>query len=291
MNGLQRLSALISVAAGIVGAFYVVGLAVEGLRLMAYGLPIETVVSQLPQPLVAITGLTEIGMPVAVVAVVYLLARLLTQHLRSTRMSGILAAHVRLADAEVGAAVVLTWIVLAIGRVLKHQLWSPTLFTLSFVALLGSVGIAVATLGLYREWAHAPNGFAGRALAGFQVPASWSNALWATTAVCLATIPLFLLNGATLALPDARLCPTTATALPVSGWLVGATTDRYYLGAASSEAGPRYILAVPTNNVTLLEGSAELKLLGSDSKPNPAAAATCPALPSPAVSPSPSHPQ
>jgi hypothetical protein len=74
-DALQLIATAFGLIAGITALLYIAGGAIVSLRLWSYGLPIELPVSELPQPLLVTSSLTEVLLPSVVVAVVYLSIR------------------------------------------------------------------------------------------------------------------------------------------------------------------------------------------------------------------------
>jgi hypothetical protein len=306
---LQNLSTIVTLFAGVVSGFYVVGLLILGLRLQQYGFPVEAVVSQLPQTFLAVVGLTEIGMPLTLVAGVYLMIRLLTQGGRArSRDHGLLQKHsLVVASVEVFLVVLITGVVLAVERQsgIAGQPWGDDRLWLAAGA--GAVGLVMGWCGLWISYhesdptidrskstehehrhgrdtrCHTPNH--SHARGQVSDPASRGNATLATLSAMLAVFPILVFNAITLPLTDAKLCPTSSSGKATSGWLIGATSDRFYLGSASS---PRYIAAAAASNFTLLEGNEDLHLASKDpASVAPDVKAACPAVPSPSPSASP----
>lgn len=80
---LDNLSTGIGIVAGLVAVFYLVGLLVRGLRLQQYSLPVESISGQLPQQSLAVVGLSEVGLPLAFMAVIYAVSHLVAHEVRN----------------------------------------------------------------------------------------------------------------------------------------------------------------------------------------------------------------
>jgi hypothetical protein len=228
---------LIGLVAGVVALLYVAGGAVLALRLYLADLPSRTIAAQLPRDVLISIALAQIVLPVAVVAGLYAIWRLVRGASAAPRL--LVRPRELLAASAVAALAVVGLLVPAADHVREG---AKGLAWLLAIAFLVTLVVVLAGLSLRARLVDAYGGSAD----------SWSGnpaVARMTLVVALVAAPICVLfAGAYFPLLPAQVC--TASGSSVTGLLIGETSDRTYVGETGKWVGPLDVLSIPGSQTT-----------------------------------------
>jgi hypothetical protein len=235
--------------AGVVAFVYAAGAAGLAIQLYLARLPSRAVVAQLPRELVISVGLAHIVLPTLAVAAVYAAIRALRgtaappRHLVDEWKDGT-PSRERLRSGSVLCAAAWAGLVTALGVVVADEVrWlSSGLFVLPGVAFALTGLVALVALKLRATLAQS-----------YPDPIRWNTlrpTILMTLVVALAALPAAIVFAGTYPLFDAKVC-LTGTADPVTGSLIGETSDRVYIGEPGP-ATPRIVYSVRDAEVAVV---------------------------------------
>jgi hypothetical protein len=243
---------LAGLLAGVLALLYAIGGGVLALRLYFESLPSLTVVGQLPREFLISLALTQVALPTAAVAALYLTIRLVVG-LRPPRKLVALEPRrsrrdwARLIAAAAGLAALAT-LVGAGPALLREEpgwflAWTLLGFVLAGVVALVALELRARVARRDRDWHDR------RSVAAM------------TGVVALAFLPMWLMSAGTFHLLDAKVC--LAGDAEEEGVLVGETSDRVYIGEKGGR-GPRRVVSLPL-------GQVEELVIGGDAAGRPCA--------------------
>jgi hypothetical protein len=236
----KSLGLVFGLLAGVVGLVYAVGGGVLAVRLYFESLPSLTVVGQLPREYLIAVGLTQVFLPVLAAAAIYFAVRMLsgsaaarprrTVDQESTRSS---PSWVELVGAS---ALALVAILLGASPAIARQGLSEQLLVLLAAGFAITLVVMLVALKLRVEIAERETWSKSRATAGMAL------------VIALVSLPAWVIGAGTFHFLDAKVCTTGG--LPISGVLIGETSDRVYVGESNRRtSGPRRVVSIPLSQV------------------------------------------
>ena len=245
----KTIGQIFALAAGLIGLVYAAGGGVLALRLYLAHLPSRTIVGQLPREVLISVGLSQVVLPVLVVAAFYAAYRLLLgsapppKWLVRQRTERSLRAHAALVGASAVPAMAVAGLIAlgatSAGTRSAQLLWlvpAEKVALLAFLLTLVTVLVALNIRARLVEQYGDPQGrWSGRRPIALM-----------TIVIAVALVPVsVLLSGAFYPLLDAKVCTSLSE---VRGVLIGETTDRTYLGETGEP--PLRVFSVPGSQIT-----------------------------------------
>ena len=250
----KTIGQLLALAAGFLGLVYAAGGGVLALRLYLADLPSRTIVSQLPRDVLISIGLAQIVLPVLGVAAVYLIYRLLrgatpppTRFVREWT-EGSARGWATLIVVSAIPALAFTGLI-ALGSDTVRDESNALLWLVPLVFLVTMLVVLVAL------------SLRAKLVVRFAVREDrWGTRrpiVLMTLVVALAAVPICVLfAGAFFPLLDAKVCTSQS---PVTGVLIGETSDRTYIGETEPPAEDKLrVFSVPSSEIkeTIIGGGA-----------------------------------